>query len=146
MESRDLDQFIERYAEERRHVPRQVALQHLLSHAYMVSGAGEIDRFFKVVRTLLVLHIETLALFENPLRNAQLCLLIFFPVGFVFSLYLAALPQFCLLGLIYCSATVIYGTSLFIMIIQKCIDNSIEIVYYREVIDFIDSRQFAPSP
>jgi hypothetical protein len=146
MESRDLDRFIERYAEERRHVPRQVALQHLLSHAYMVSGAGEIDRFFKVVRMLLVLHIESLALFENPLRNAQFCLLFFFPVGFAYSLYLAALPECCLLGLIYCAATVIYGTSLFIMVIQKCIDNNIEIAYYREIIDFIDSRQFASSP
>lgn len=139
-----IDRFIERYTEERQHAPKQVALQHLLSHAYMVSNVGEVDTFFKRVRALLIFHIESLSLFDNPLRNSQLCWLIFFPCGFLYSLHLAAQREVALLGLIYCAATVIYGTSLFIMVVQKCIDNCIQIAYYREIIDFIDSQQHAP--
>ena len=138
-----IDRFIERYTEERQHAPKQVALQHLLSHAYMVSNVGEVDTFFKRVRALLIFHIESLSLFDNPLRHSQLCWLIFFPCGFLYSLHLAAQREVALLGLIYCAATMIYGTSLFVMIIQQWFDNDIRLGYYREIIEFIDSQKSA---
>lgn len=145
METGNIDHCIERYAEERQHAPRQIALQHLLGYAYMVNGAGEIDGFLKRVRRLVVFHIESLMLFENPLRNSQICWLLLFPIGFAYSLYLAAHHELSLLGLIYCAGTLIYGTSLLVMIIDKWYDLCIRIAYYREIIEFIDSRQYAPA-
>jgi hypothetical protein len=141
----DVDRFIARYTEERQHLPKQVALQHLLSHAYMVNTPSDIDGFFRHVRRLLIYQIASLSVFDNPLRNAQGCWLIFFPIGLAYSLYLSAHRDMSLYGLIYCAATVIYGTSLFIMVMQKWIDNGIQIAYCRELLDFIDTRQYAPA-
>lgn len=143
MEYRDIDSFIARYAEERRHTPKNIAQQHLLSHAYMVTHGCEVDSFLRRVRVLALIHIESVAIFEHPLRNAQCCWLLFFPVGFAFSLFLTTHHETALLGLIYCAATVIYGTSLFIMVMQQWIDNCIQIDFYREIIDLIDSQQIA---
>lgn len=143
MEYGDIDRFIDQYASERQRAPKTVALQHLLSHAYMVSNNDEIETFFKGFRALVTLHIERLSLFENPLRNAQACWLLFFPIGFLCSLYLATHQELSLIGLIYCAATMIYGTSLFVMVIQQWFDNDIRLGYYREIIEFIDSQKSA---
>ena len=137
----NIDRFIERYAEERHRTPKQIALQHLLSHAYMTNQSDGVDTLLKQVRVHTSLHIETLALFDNPLCNAQISWLLFFPIGFAFSLYMLTFPELVLPGLIYCAATLIYGTSLLIMVIQQWMDNDIRIAYYREIIDFIDSWQ-----
>lgn len=141
MEFRDIDRFIHQYALERQSTHKTVALQHLLSHAYMVNSNKELDAFLHGFRTLVTLHIEQLNLFENPLRNAQFCWLIFFPIGFFYSLYLANLQDLVLIGLIYCAATMIYGTSLLVMVIRQWIDNDIRLGYYREIIEFIDSQK-----
>lgn len=141
MEYGDIDRFIDQYTSERQCTPKTVALQHLLSHAYMANSNNEIDAFFKGFRTLVILHIERLSLFENPLRNAQICWLLFFPIGLLCSLYLTTRQEMSLIGLIYCAATMIYGTSLFVMIIQQWFDNDIRIGYYREIIEFIDSQK-----
>ena len=141
MDYSKIDRFIERYAEERHRAPKQIALQHLLSHAYMTNQADDVDTLLKQMRVYTNLHIETLALFDNPLCNAQISWLLFFPIGFAFSLYMLTIPELILPGLIYCAATLIYGTSLLIIVIQQWMDNDIRMAYYREIIDFIDNRQ-----
>ena len=141
MDYSKIDRFIERYAEERHRAPKQIALQHLLSHAYMTNQADDVDTLLKQMRVYTNLHIETLALFDNPLCNAQISWLLFFPIGFAFSLYMLTIPELVLPGLIYCAATLIYGTSLLIIVIQQWMDNDIRMAYYREIIDFIDNRQ-----
>lgn len=140
-EIEDIDGFIKRYADEREHTPKQQALQHLLFQAYLASDGREPDRYFANVRKLVLINMESLTLFDNPICNAQFSWLIFFPIGFAFSLYMAAIPETALLALIYCAASVIYGTSLFIMVIQKWFDMSIRLDYYHEIIDYIDSQQ-----
>jgi hypothetical protein len=141
MKPEDIDLLIERYTEERKHVPRQVAQQHLLAYAYLVCHGNEIDPFFKRIRRLATFQIDSLQLFENPLRNAQACWLIFIPVWFLLSLNMLADQNFILPGLISCAATVIFGTSLVIMVIGKWIDIGIQTIYYREIIDLVDSQQ-----
>jgi hypothetical protein len=146
MEPRDIkeiDRFIERYADEREHTPKQQALQQLLFQAYLANDGREFDAYFETVRKLVLINIQSRALFDNPICNAQCSFLLFFPIGFAFSVYLASFPETTLLALIYCAATVIYGTSLFIMVIHKWFDMSIRLDYYHEIIDFIDRQRNA---
>ena len=144
MHTADIDRVIERYIEERKHTPQQVAQEHFLSYTYLVCNRSEVEPFLKRTRSLLTFHIDSLSLFENPFRNSQVCWLMFLPVWFIYSLNLTS-DQHMLLGLINCAGTVIFGTSLFVMVMNRWIDTCIKITYYREIIAFIDSQQTSPA-
>ncbi len=141
MDSKDIDRIIQRYAEERQHETRQVAQAHFLTYAYLVCGAGEVEQFLRHTRNLLIYHIDSMSLFDNPFRNAQVCWLLFMLIWFAFSLCLLTVDGFCLIGSINVAGTVIFGTSLWKIVWTKWLDTSLLIAYYREIIDLIDSQQ-----
>lgn len=145
MDTMEIDRFIERYTEERKHAPRQIALQHVQSYAYMICTTGDVELFLRQARAVLVYNIDSLSLFDNPFRNSQICWLLFVPLWFAFSLHLTTDQDLALVGLINCAGTMIYGTSLFINVMGRWLDTCIQISYYREMIDFIDSQQHPPA-
>ncbi|MCM2263744.1 MAG: hypothetical protein NDI73_00975 [Desulfuromonadales bacterium] len=141
MKSEDIDWIIKRYAEERKHETQQVAQEHFLAYAYLVCRAGEVEQFLKRTRGLLTFYIDSLSLFENPFRNAQVCWLMLMFLLFVFSLYLIADADFRYAGIVLCTGTVIFGTSLWKIVWNNWLDTSLLIACYREIIDLIDNLQ-----
>jgi hypothetical protein len=140
MKSDDIDRIIERYAEERKHETRRVAQEHFLAYAYLVCGVGEVEQFLKHTRSMLVYYINSLSLFDNPFKNTQVCWLLFMFGWFWFCLYMIADENRCLLGVINCTGTVIFGRSLWKIVWTRWLETSLRIAYYEEVIDLIDSH------
>jgi hypothetical protein len=140
----DIDKIIERYAEERKHATRQVTQQHFLAHAYLLCTHGEIEPFLKRTRGLLRYYVDCLSLFENPFRNSQVCWLLLLFLVFCFSIFMMTDSSLCLLGMIICTGTVIFGTSLWKIVWSQWLATGILISCYQEIIDLIDSLPSTP--
>jgi len=143
MKSEEIDRIIERYAEERKHAKRQVAQEHFLAYVYLVCNAGEVEQFMKHTRGLLAYYIDSLSLFENPFRNAQVFWLLLMFLLFGFSIYMMTDDDLCLAGIIICTGTVIFGTSLWNIVWSKWLNTDLLIACYNEIIDLIDSLQLS---
>ena len=99
MQSSDIDRIIERYIEERKRAPQQIAQERFMACAYLLCTHGEVEPFLRRTRSLLTFHIDSLSLFENPFRNSQACWLMFLPIWFIYSLNLT-FEQNVILGLV----------------------------------------------
>lgn len=139
----DIDRAIERYAQERWHESRQTAQQHFLTYAYVVCGAGEVESFLRVTRSIVSYQIASLSLFDNPFRNSQFCWLLLMICWFCFNVLLITEQEFCRFGLINCAGTIIFGSLLWKCVWSRWIETCLRIDYYQEIIDCIDSQQLS---
>lgn len=141
MKSEEIDKIVKRYAEERQHEPRRVAQEHFLAYAYLVATAGDVEQFLAHTRRVLTYYIDSLSLFENPFRNTQACWLLLMFLLFCFGLYMMTDDDLCIGGIIICTGTTVFGTSLWKMVWSNWLSTNLLIAYYWEIIDFIDRRQ-----
>jgi len=143
MQTNDIDKLIERYAEERKSQPRQVAQDRFVTRTHLLCRNDEVEPFLKQTRVLLTYYINSLSLFDNPFRNTQIHWLLFMFGWFCFSIYMIINVELRMLGIVICTGTVIFGKSLWTMVWDKWLETSLLIAYYNEIIEFIDS-QYAP--
>lgn len=141
MKTEEIDKIIERYAEERKHEERQVAQQHFLAYTYIVCSADEVEQFLKYTRGLLIYYMNCLSLFENPFRNTQVMWLLLMFLLFGFSICMMINDDLYVLGIILCTGTVIYGTTLWKIVWTKWSDVNVLMACYKEIIDLIDTLQ-----
>ncbi|NJC87811.1 MAG: hypothetical protein FIB02_04655 [Desulfuromonas sp.] len=144
MKSEEIDKAIKRYAEERQHETRRVAQEHFLAYVYLVATAGDIEQFMKHTRNLLAYYIDSLSLFENPFRNTQVCWLLLMFLLFGFGLYMMTEDGLRIGGIIICTGTAVFGTSLWKIIWGNWLSTNLLIAYYWEIIDLIDRLQSSP--
>lgn len=145
MKTEEIDKIIERYAEERKHEERQVAQQHFLAYTYIVCRADEVEQFLTYTRGLLVYYMNCLSLFENPFRNTQVMWLLLIFLLFGFSIFMMTNDDLYMLGIILCTGTVIYGTTLWKIVWAKWRDANVLMACYKEIIDLIDNLLAASS-
>jgi len=144
MTNEEIDRIIEQYAEERRHQSKETAQKQFLTRIYLSCSAAEAGRFLKHVRGLTVYYIDSLSLFDNPFRNAQVCWLAYMFLIFGFSIYMITDDDLRLAGMAISTGTVIFGTSLWKIVWSRWLDTDLVIACYREIIDLIDGLQTAP--
>lgn len=133
-----IDRVIERYVEERKRCPLRIAQEHFLSHAALVCRRGELQPFMQRTRGLLLYYIDSISIFDNPLRNARVCWLLLTIQVFTFSLIMLVDDELRLTGLIIGSGSVIFGSSLWTTVWNQWLDADLLIACYREMIDLID--------
>lgn len=139
MKENKIDEAIERYVSERKKSERKVAETKFLSYTYLACGESDVAGFMRRCRSLIRYYIDYLTVLENPLHGPQAGWLAVMALVFSFGIYMLADDEMRTAGIFISSGTLVNGISLGRSVINKWIETSVTIAFYREIIEIIDN-------
>ncbi len=143
MNTRSVEEAIDKYVNERMEKGRKRASERFLAYAYLKHGGDELREFMKRVGGLTRYYIDFLGVMENPFRGPEMAWLASMLVVGGFSVYLITVETTRTLGIFILSGTLVHAWSLLCLVARKWRDVGVMIAIYREIIELVDREEAA---
>lgn len=143
MDTRQIDEAIDKYVNERMKASRKSAADRFLSYAYLKYAGDELGDFMRKVRGLSRYYIDFLKVMENPFKGPELAWFASMITVGVVSCYMMGDEGSRLAGIFIFSGTLVHAWALLRMVAKKWRDIGVMIAIYREIIDIIDKESTA---
>ncbi|HEX5773760.1 MAG TPA: hypothetical protein VFY07_05500 [Geomobilimonas sp.] len=145
MDTRTIDEAIDKYVHERMEKGKEKAVERFLSYAYLRHGGDECREFMKKVGGLSRYYMDFLRVMENPFRGPEMAWLASMLAIGAFSCYLMSVADEQLLGICVFAGTLVHGGALIRLVAKKWSDVGVMIAIYREIAEIADSEVSSPA-
>lgn len=143
MNTKAVDEAIDKYVNERMEQGRKRASEHFLAYAYLRHTGDDLREFFRRVGGLTRYYIDFLGVMENPFRGPEMAWFASMVAVGVFSVYLMTRAESRTLGICVFSGTLVHAFSLMRMAVKKWRDVGVMIAIYREIVELVDRESAA---
>lgn len=140
MDTRQIDEAIDKYVHERMEKGKKSAAERFLSYAYLKYAGDELTEFLKKVRGLTRYYVDFLTLMENPFKGPELAWFASMVTIGVVSCFMMAEEDNRLIGIFIFSGTLVHAWSLILMIAKKWREIGVMIAIYREILEIVEKE------
>jgi len=140
MDTRIIDEAIDKYVQERKKKGRKSASEKFLAHVYLKHRGDELLLFMKKVGGLSRYYINFLKVMENPFKGPEFAWFASMISIGVVSFYLMLQEDCQLLGIVLFAGTIVHAWSLICEVAKKWLDIGVTIAIYREIIELVESE------
>jgi hypothetical protein len=141
MDTKTIDEAIERYVNERMTAGRERAKARFLSYAHLKFAGEDIVEFMRRANGLTRYYIDLIKVLENPFRGREMAFLASMLVVALFSCWLMHDEETRLVGICIFSGTVLNGFSLMKHIAAKWLESGVMIAIYEEIATLAESEE-----
>jgi hypothetical protein len=133
MDTKTVDEAIERYVSERMTAGKERARARFLSYAHLKCTGDDIVDFMRQANGLTRYYIDLTRVLENPFRGREMAYLASMFVVAVFSCWLLHDEDTRLAGICVLSGTLVNGWTLLKHISEKWLESGVMIAIYEEI-------------
>lgn len=133
MDTRTIDEAIERYVSERMSAGKERASARFLSYAHLKFAGEDIAEFMRHANGLTRYYIDLIKVLENPFRGREMAFLATMIVVAIFSGWLIHDEETRLSGIWVFSGTIVNGLTLLKQIAAKWLQSDVMIAIYEEI-------------
>ncbi|RII25569.1 MAG: hypothetical protein CXR31_13405 [Geobacter sp.] len=145
MDTRTIDEAIDKYVHERMEKGKKKAVERFLSYVYLRHGGEECREFMKKVGGLSRYYMDFLRVMENPFRGPEMAWLASMLVIGAFSCYLMSVDDEQFVGICVFAGTIVNGGALIRLVFKKWSDVGVMIAIYREIAEIADNEISTPA-
>lgn len=140
MDTKLIDEAIDKYVHERMEKGRKSAAERFLSYAYLKYAGDELTEFLKKVRGLTRYYVDFLTLMENPFKGPELAWFASMITIGIVSCFMMGDEETRLAGIFIFSGTLVHAWSLILMVAKKWREIGVMIAIYREIIEIVEKE------
>lgn len=140
MDTKIIDEAIERYVNERMTAGKERAKARFLSYAHLKYAGEDIVEFMRHANGLTRYYIDLTRVLDNPFRGREMAFLASMVVVAVFSCWLMHDEGTRLTGICVFSGTLLNGFSLLKHIAAKWLESGVMIAIYEEIATLAESE------
>jgi hypothetical protein len=140
MDTKVIDEAIERYISERMTAGKERASARFLSYAHLKYAGADLVEFLRRAKGLTRYYIDYTKVFENPFRGVEMSFLAIMVVVGVFSCWLMHDEGTRISGIFVFSGTMVNGFSLMRHIAAKWCESGVMIAIYEEIVDLAEDE------
>lgn len=140
MDTKLIDEAIDKYVHERMEKGRKSAAERFLSYAYLKYAGDELTEFLKKVRGLTRYYVDFLTLMENPFKGPELAWFASMITIGIVSCFMMGEEETRLAGIFVFSGTLVHAWSLILMVAKKWREIGVMIAIYREIIEIVEKE------
>lgn len=133
MDTKTIDEAIERYVSERMTAGKARASARFLSYAHLKCAGEDIIEFMRQANGLTRYYIDLTRVLENPFRGREMAFLATMFVVAIFSCWLMQAEDTRLAGICVLSGTLVNGGTLLKHIAEKWSESGVMIAIYEEI-------------
>ena len=145
MDTRTIDEAIDKYVHERMEKGKKKAVERFLSYVYLRHGGEEFREYMKKVGGLSRYYMDFLRVMENPFRGPEMAWLASMLVIGAFSCYLMSVDDEKYVGICIFAGTIVHGWALIRLVVKKWSDVGVMIAIYREIAEIADHEISTPA-
>jgi len=133
MDTKTIDEAIDRYVSERMSAGKERASARFLSYAHLKYAGEDIVEFMRHAKGLTRYYIDLTRVLENPFRGREMAFLATMIVVAIFSCWLIHDEETRLAGICILSGTIVNGSALLKQIAAKWLESGVMIAIYEEI-------------
>lgn len=133
MNSRVIDEAIERYVSERMSAGKELASTHFIRYAHIRCARDDVKDFMQQVKKLSCYYIDKLRVLENPFRGMEMAFLLSMLSVATFSCWLMCDEDTRLSGILVFAGTIVHLWALLTDMLRKWQESGVLIAIYEEI-------------
>jgi hypothetical protein len=140
MDTKIIDEAIDKYVNERMIKGKTIAIEHFLAFSYIKNQGTEIKEFMQKVKGLARYYIDYLNVMQNPLKGPELAWLGSMICIAAYAIYLMTSEDSVSLGIWLFVGTAVNAVSLVTFTARKWCKLNVTIAIYSEIVQLIDQE------
>lgn len=140
MDTKFIDEAIDKYVDERMKAGKKSAAQRFLSYAYLKYAGDELAEFMKKAGGLSRYYVDFLKVMENPFKGPEFAWFASMLTVGVVSCFMMEEENTRLAGIFIFSGTFVHAWALLRLVAKKWREIGVMIAIYREIIEIVEGE------